>query len=237
MASLDLTGEALRAEQVRILKSPSILHLTGVLAPHVSDVVPDVDPEPPYADAYGELARKLYASFHYSLADAVGEEADLINGENAVSGFDAMARILSFGPVVYTTYCQSHNKAARVEELAAIMKESYDSVHFLMNISGPTNNALEQALGISGGQTKRPTDTFVIIDTEQGARFVPSDKYLQEATSNLRMGQDPSGTEEPWKKCPARGLFGLTLWRHMVDLAASDPAFFAADLTRAQNQT
>lgn len=232
----ELSGQALRQQQVEVLKSANLVHLALAIEPAVTETAPDVSPDPPFPDKYGSLARKLYVSYDEALPGLIGEQADLVNGENAVSGLDVMARILSFGPQTYADYTRAHGQSASLEELTTIMKNSYDTVNALMSMDGWTNNDYEAALALSGGNAERPRGLFTIVRTDEGPRFVATDNALRNALAKVAQRRATAQSDpepESWQKCPARGLFGLTLWRRMVDLAAADPEMLAVDLTAA----
>ena len=233
MSSPELSDEALRGRQVELLRFAPVQAIVSGLEPAATTHVQDVDPEPPLPDGYGELARRLYVSYHEALPAAVGEEAELINGENPVSGFDAMARILSFGPIAYAEYCKNRNVSPSLSELTQILRNSYESVSFFMSMRGHENNLYESALAVRGGNPERPTGMFVVAETEQGLKMVPNQERLNYAEEMLAAESESESSSEPWRKCPARTIFGYRLWQRMIDLAASDPELLEADLLRA----
>lgn len=236
MSSPELTGANLRFQQAEILRTESLLACIIDLVPADTTVVPDVDVDPPFDDSYGDLSRRLCVSYHEALPGATNEKSELIDGENAVGGFDAMARILSFGPVAYADYCLTNGTEPNLAELVRIMRNSYDTAGFFMSMRGQENNVYEETLAISvpSGNPERPKGIFVIAETEQGLKIVPVKDRLKLVEDKLATELSTEPAPEQWQKCPARTIFGYRLWQRMIDLSESDPRLFQADLAASK---
>lgn len=193
----------------------------------------ELDRDPTYSDAYGDLSAQLWAEFvskAQSLKDA--RYTRLATLGSIALGFNVLGKILSFAPAAYVIYCEQTEAKIDLEQLGAILHDSKGILKLFAKRDNSSNVTLENAFGLRGYQPFYDKIPFVIgLNSEGQICLLPAQNTLDGATLDIyRLDRI---TDEN-AQCPAYGLVLNNIWDAAVDHCVTEPQLFAASLGSSQ---
>lgn len=150
----------------------------------------------------------------------------------AGSGFDDLARMLSFAPITYAAYCKRRDINPSLVELGDALQASSDTAAKFLTLPSATDARANAAFNLRNGRDRLRDTRFVFEETDDGPRYKPDPTIFATVTANLDNDYDISAPRH-WQRCPARRLVTERIWPAMVQLAIDTPELFPHDLAAA----
>jgi len=189
----------------------------------------------PFATSkYVEAGMQLAGDAMHSVQDH--PDRDLVERPATTHGYRAMFTLLGRSTSVYAKYCQEQQRPASVEELTGILHRSYPVMEHFARMDNRHNRTWETNFGLRG-QQEYGMDEFYIDDSGEALelKFLPllEDMTNEEIYRRERSGDLPP--QNPRDFCPAVGEPLQGEWCRAIQLCASNPDLFAADLRLASS--
>jgi hypothetical protein len=183
---------------------------------------------------YGDLARSLAKAFRAKAATS--EDPRLINlatERNVHLGFCVLCQTLSFAPDAYDIYTRQRSKERSVEQLSDILRRSgWPLVTHFASVSSALSKIRQVEFGI---YDHNPSNPYKVVDGDSGAEIIPSPEAVGRADMTALRAMINGWLHEEdavdkSRRCPALGRVLFSYWNEAIDVCASNPALFAADL-------
>lgn len=234
VSEADLSGNALRSYQARALADIVKGSEDKALDPAY---VPDFTPDTRFDDAYGRLGERLYVDYAQK-GDATGNEALRELAKRAINlhGCYVLTRLMRYGPEAYADYSKDQPfHQPSILELAGIMQRSSAVHKTFADLNKKDNTTAETAFGLLtfAPQYEDIAPFQITPDAQGGLVFDASPVLLRRAKIEALQKRLAEGLPiggEPGEKCPAIGMVLDGLWSKGVELCATDPQLYAADL-------
>jgi len=149
------------------------------------------------------------------------------------TGLYTMGRVVGYSPAAFVLYTLETGEKPTVDRLRDILLQSrHGTIDFLAGRHGMPNQIYETYFGLKSALPILSKPPFRIQEEEGTPRYVldPEIKAMAEDEIERQRQFWPACVNESFRRCPAMGPTIASAWESVVEAAATDDRYFAADL-------